>query len=190
MSVANDIRQLQETLDLIEAGIINEYDDPIMRMAKKKGAAAGKKVAQNISMGGPGKWAKPFKTTKGPNNYKWTGIDPKTGMGTYTVDSFVKGEGGNTTMVTVTTTVDKFGRVRNTTANTGGHVGGDGPAGTHDGNVGDHTVSGFDDTRYDKMGRKTSQASMGTDVKQTAPGVHKGKSLATDYMSDRVRKGV
>lgn len=190
MSVADDIRQLQETLDLIEAGIINEYDDPIMQMAKKKGAAAGKKVAQNISMGGPGKWAKPFKTTKGPNDYTWTGIDPKTGMGTYTVDSYVKNEEGSETMVTVTTTVDKFGRVRNTTANTAGHAKGDGPAGTHDGRVGDHTVSGFDDTRYDDMGRKTSQASQGIDVKQTAPGVHRAKSLTTDYTSTRQRKGV
>ena len=111
MSVADDIRQLQETLDLIEAGIINEYDDPIMRMAKKKGAAAGKKVAQNISMGGPGKWAKPFKTTKGPNDYEWSGIDPKTGMGTYKVTSLVTTKGGVTSDTIVTTTIDKFGRV-------------------------------------------------------------------------------
>ena len=190
MSVADDIRQLQETLDLIEDGIINEYDDPIMRMAKKKGAAAGKKVAQNISMGGPGKWAKPFKTTKGPNDYEWTGIDPKTGMGTYTVDSYVKNEEGSETMVTVTTTVDKFGRVRNTTANTAGHAKGDGPAGTHDGRVGDHTVSGSDDTRYDDMGRKISQASHSVDARQTAPGVHSVQGRTTGYTSDRVRKGV
>ena len=167
-----------------------EYDDRILRMAKKQGAAAGKKVAQNISMGGPGKWAKPFKTTKGPNDYEWTGIDPKTGMGTYTVDSYVKGKGGTETVVTVTTTVDKFGRIRNTTANTGGQSKGDGPAGTHDGNVGDRTVSGADDTRYDKMGRKTSQASQGIDVKQTAPGVHKVDSVATDYNTSRMSRGV
>ena len=167
-----------------------EYDDRILRMAKKQGAAAGKKVAQNISMGGPGKWAKPFKTTKGPNDYEWTGIDPKTGMGTYTVDSYVKGEGGTETVVTVTTTVDKFGRIRNTTAKTGGQSKGDGPAGTHDGNVGDRTVSGADDTRYDKMGNKISQASQSIDVKQTAPGVHKVDSVTTDYNQSRMSRGV
>lgn len=184
MSVADDIRQLQETLDLIEAGIINEYDDPIMRMAKKKGAAAGKKVAQNISMGGPGKWAKPFKTTKGPNDYEWSGIDPKTGMGTYKVTSLVTTKGGVTSDTIVTTTIDKFGRVRDTSVDT---------ASANDkgeDQVGQHGISGQDATTYDKMGRKTSQASMGTDVKQTAPGVHKVNSRTTDYTSDRVRKGV
>jgi len=184
MSVADDIRKLQETLDLIEAGIINEYDDPIIRKAKEKGAAAGKKVAQDISMGGPGKWAKPFKTTKGPNEYEWTGIDPETGEGTYKVTSVTTTKGGVMSDTIVTTTIDKFGRIVDTSVDTasGNSKGED--------EVGQHGISGQDVTTYDKMGRKTSQASQGIDVKQTAPGVHQVNSLQTDYTSDRVRKGV
>ena len=157
-----------------------EYDDRILRMAKKQGAAAGSKTAQNLSMGGPGKWAKPFKKTIGNNDYEWTGIDPKTGMGTYKVHIFVKNAQGGSTEVISSTTMDKFGTVRGRDTDVAQQKD------ASDSNVIRTTSS----AKADQMGKVTSTSSQNKAQQKVAPNAFAVKGDTSRSDTARMSRGV
>ena len=157
-----------------------EYDDRILRMAKKQGAAAGSKAAQNLSMGGPGKWAKPFKKTIGNNDYEWTGIDPKTGMGTYKVHIFVKNAQGGYTEVISSTTMDKFGTVRGRDTDVAKQKD------ATDSNVMHHVST----AQADKMGKVTSTASDNASQQKVGPDTYLVKGDQRNKVTTRMSRGV